>query len=424
MGTISDILEGTRLPRMVRVRQQFDEEKIEDVTGALMAELSRPAIMDTIRPGMSIAITCGSRGIDNYAKIIRETAAFCISRGAKPFIIPAMGSHGGATAQGQRAICESYGVTEDYCGCPIRATMDTIHIGNTPEGNKVYIDAYAAGADGIIVINRIKKHTAFRGPYESGIMKMMAIGLGKQYGASVCHQAGYRLMAKQIPMFGNAIIKHANILFAIGLVENPYDRTCKIAALTREEIPQEEPRLLELAKRKMAQLLPGEADVLVVDWIGKDISGAGMDPNITGTKSTPYAGEQNFHANRIAVLNLTGQSHGSIHGVGYADVINRRVFDKADLEATYPNSLTSTTLRADAIPVMMKNDIDTIRCAVMTCNAEDPENPRVIRIRDTLHISEILVSENMLERIRDIPGLFVIGEPEDWQFDEEGNLNL
>jgi hypothetical protein len=164
--------------------------------------------------------------------------------------------------------------------------------------------------------------------------------------------------------------------------------------------------------------------VLVVDWIGKDISGAGMDPNITGTKSTPYAGEQNFHANRIAVLNLTGQSHGSIHGVGYADVINRRVFDKADLEATYPNSLTSTTLRADAIPVMMKNDIDTIRCAVMTCNAEDPENPRVIRIRDTLHISEILVSENMLERIRDIPGLFVIGEPEDWQFDEEGNLNL
>ena len=424
MGAISDIVKDTKLPRMVKVRQEFDAQRIEDVPAELNKQISRDKISQTIREGMSIAITCGSRGIDNYALVIREVAAFCKAKGAKPFIIPAMGSHGGATAEGQRKICESYGVTEQYCGCPIRATMEVTHIGSTPEGHPVYIDKYAAEADGIIVINRIKNHTAFCGDYESGIMKMMTIGLGKQYGASVCHRTGYKHMARLIPLFGNTILQNANILFAIGLLENPYDKTYRIAALTKQEIPEEEPKLLALAKQKLPRLMPGSCDALIVDWIGKNISGAGMDPNITGTKSSPYVGERNFSAGRIAVLNLTEESHGSIHGIGYADVINKRVFEKADLTATYPNSMTSTTLKADAIPVMMQNDLETIQCAVKCSNADDPDNPRVIRIRDTLHVSEILVSENMIEQIRSIPGMSVIGEPEEWAFDEQGNLSL
>ncbi len=424
MGAISDIVKDTKLPKMVRVRQEFDAQKIEDVPAELNKELTRKEISDTVQAGMSIAITCGSRGIDNYALVIKEVAAFCKSKGAQPFIIPAMGSHGGATAQGQREICESYGVTEEYCGCPIRATMEVTHIGHTPEGHPVYIDKYAAEADGVIVINRIKNHTAFCGQYESGIMKMLTIGLGKQYGASVCHRTGYKHMARLIPLFGNTILQNAKILFAIGLVENSYDKTYKIAALTKREIPLEEPKLLALAKEKIPRLMPGSCDALIVDWIGKNISGAGMDPNITGTKSSPYVGERNFCAGRIAVLNLTEQSHGSIHGVGYADVINRRVFDKADLSATYPNSMTSTTLKADAIPVMMQNDRETIQCAIKCCNADDPDDPRVIRIKDTLHISEILVSENMIEQVKNTPGMYVVGEPEEWVFDEEGNLLL
>jgi len=424
MGTISEILKDTKLPKMVRVRQEFDPAKIEDVPEELQRQLSRMQIASTVHAGMSIAITCGSRGIDNYALVIKEVVEFCKSKGAKPFIIPAMGSHGGATAQGQRQICESYGVTEEYCGCPIRATMEVSHIGFTPEGHRVYIDKYAAEADGIIVINRIKNHTAFRGQYESGIMKMMTIGLGKQYGASVCHRTGYKHMARLIPLFGNTILHNSNVLFAVGLVENSYDKTYKIAALTKEEIPVEEPKLLALAKEKIPRLLPGSSDVLVVDWIGKNISGAGMDPNITGTKSSPYTGDRNFTAGKIAVLDLTEESHGSVHGVGYADVICRRVFEKADLSATYPNSITSTTLKADAIPVMMQNDRETIQCAVKTCNTEDPDNLSIIRIKDTLHISEILVSVGMLNKIKEIPGLTVIGEPEDWEFDDNGNLTL
>jgi hypothetical protein len=422
MNTITKLLRDVQLPRMFKAIQRFDCSSLEDIPTELRKQLSRPEISNTIRPGMSIAITCGSRGIDNYPLVLREIVSYCKQRNAKPFIIPAMGSHGGAVAEGQKAVCEAMGVTEGYCGCPIRATMEVTQIGMIGDGSlPVYIDSYAAQADGIIVVNRIKSHTSFRGKYESGLMKMMAIGLGKQYGASVCHRSGYKNMAKLIAMIGNTILKDAPVLFGVGLVENAYDKTCRLATLTKQEIPHEEPKLLEEAKAKMPRLLPGRADVLIIDRMGKNISGTGMDPNITG-RTTTYAGESRFYAGKIAVLDVTPESHGSIHGVGYADVINKRVFEKGNLEITYPNAITSTNLAADKIPMMMKNDQETIQCAIKTCNAEDPVNPWVIRIKDTLHISEIWVSECMIESLKNILNLTVTDEVMNWEFDEHGNL--
>jgi hypothetical protein len=347
---------------------------------------------------------------------------FCKDRGAEPFIVPAMGSHGGATAEGQRSVCEKIGVSEEYCGCPIKASMEVSEIGKTEEGHQVCIDRIASEADGIIIVNRIKNHTSFRGDYESGLMKMMTVGLGKQYGASVCHRAGYAHMAHLVPMIGNVILQNAPILFGVGLVENAYDKTYKLSVLTKEEIPQEEPKLLKIAKDLLPRLLPGRSDVLLVDWMGKNISGAGMDANITGKVSNPHAGEPRFKAGKLAVLDVTPESHGNIHGVGYADVINRRIFEKGDLDTTYPNSITSTTLQADKIPVMMKNDRETIQCAIKTCNAADPKNPWIVHIKDTLHIAEIWVSENMIPAISKIDNLEVTDETADWQFKPNGNL--
>ena len=422
MTSIKKLLSDVPLPKMIKVRQTFDNSKTEDVPKELHRQLSNPSISGSVKQGMRIAITCGSRGIDNYALIIKEIVSFCKSKKAEPFIVPAMGSHGGATAEGQTLICESLGVTEVYCGCPILSSMDITEIGRDEEQNAVFIDSHAMAADGIIAVNRIKPHTAFSAPFESGLMKMLAIGLGKQHGASVCHQAGYKKMPLLIHSFGNVIIKNTNVIFAVGLIENAYNEICHIAVMKGNEIEQEEPLLLEEAKRRMVRLLPGFADVLVVDWIGKNISGGGMDANITGRSSSAYFREGNFKAGKVVALNLTDESHGNMHGVGNADIICRRIFDKGSLEATYPNSITSTTLKADAIPVMMPNDKLSIQCAIKTSNCEDMNNPLIIRIKNTLNVSEILVSEAMINMVSGIKGMTILGEPEDWQFDNDGNL--
>lgn len=313
MSAISDILKDIRLPRMVRVHQQFDSQVVEDIPGEITRQLSGD-FPHGIKAGMSVAITCGSRGIANLSTIMRTVVDFCISQGAHPFIIPAMGSHAGATAEGQQGMLAALGVTEESCGCPIISSMETKVIGQTAEGHVVQIDRHAAEADGIIVINRIKPHPVFVAPYESGLMKMMTIGLGKQKQAEVVHQMGFENFHHLIPLFGNAVLDHANILFGLAIIENAYDQTNRLIALTPEGIRQEEPSLLLDAKAKMPRLLPGYADILVVDKIGKDISGDGMDPNITGRFCQYYTGKPNFTAKRVAVLDLTEATHGNFIG--------------------------------------------------------------------------------------------------------------
>lgn len=289
MGVVSELLADIPLPRMRKVRQKFDAACIEvqDIPRRIEEEFSRSEISETIRPGMEIAITAGSRGIANIPLILSAIVEEVKKRGALPFLVPAMGSHGGATAEGQAEVLREYGITEDTVGCEIRSSMETVVVGKTSDGRPVYVDRNAAGADGIIVCGRIKPHTGYRGKYESGIMKMMAIGLGKQKGAEEIHADGFGEMYRNIPLYGEVILRNAPVLFGLAILENAYDQTRELAALTPEEILQKEPELLERAKSYMPCILFPDCDVLVVDRIGKNISGDGMDPNITGRFPTP-----------------------------------------------------------------------------------------------------------------------------------------
>lgn len=421
MGMVEEILKPVKLPRMVRIRQYFDESMIKDVPAVVRAELEREAIASIIRPGSRICLTAGSRGVDNIALVLKTAAAFLKEKGAIPFIIPAMGSHGGATAEGQLKIINDYGVTEEYCGCEIISCMDTVEIGKTPEGQAVYIDKYAAEADGIIPIGRIKPHTAFRGEYESGIMKMMAIGLGKQYGAQACHYEGFKKMAHMVPMFGNTILQNCKILFGIGLIENAFDKTCIIKALTPAEIITEEPKLLKIAFTKMPKIKIESGDILIVDQIGKNISGDGMDPNVSGTFATPYA-SGGFQKHRVVVLDLTEETHGNSNGLGMADTTTDRAANKADADASIPNGLTSLILNVLKIPATFRSDELAIKAAAKTCSEGDRDNLRIVRIKDTLHLGEIWISEAMLEEAKAMPDITILSEPAPFAFDANGNL--
>jgi len=420
-GMIENLLSDVQIPRFIRVKQHFSSEHIapEDIPAAVLQELEKPGIVETVRPGMRVCLTCGSRGIDNIVSIVRTVAQFCKDRGALPFAIPAMGSHGGATAQGQLEVLTSFGITEDSIGCPILSSMETKQIGFTEEGHPVFIDRNAAEADAIIVINRIKPHTSFRGTYESGLMKMMAIGLGKQKGASVCHADGFPRMHHMVPLFGNAILKNAPVIFGLGILENAFDKTAILKALTPEQIVTEEPKLLKKAFSLMPSLGFESCDVLIVDEIGKNISGCGMDPNISGVFAVPGM-TGGIQAQRRCILSLTEETHGNGYGMGAADAVTKRLYEQLDLSKVYPNSITSTSLGFSKIPIIMPNDRETVRLCIRTCNRIDKTAPRIIRIKNTLALSELEVSEAMLPELKE--NMEVISEPYTWQFNEHGNL--
>lgn len=420
---IADLVKDVAVPKMFRVRQKFPRPKIEpkDIPGVIEKLLSEEKFSSQIKPGMRIAITAGSRGIANNALTTKCIADFVKSRGGQPFVVPAMGSHGGSTAEGQKAVLEGYGITEEYLQCPILSSMEVKKIGINEEGGDVYIDKYAAEADGIIIGCRIKPHTAFRGPYESGIMKMMAIGLGKQYGAEVCHEAGFKNMAKNVPLFGKAIIKYAPILFAVPTIENAYDETCRIVAVNADEIEEKEPALLQEAASYMAKILVDSCDVLIVDEIGKNYSGDGMDPNITGTFCTPYA-TGGIDAQRVVVLDLSEETHGNGIGLGYASATTKRVFEKLDLASMYPNAITCTVLGGVRIPIIMESDKEAIQVCIKTCNEIDKTRPRIVRIPNSLHLEHIMLSEDYLEEIKGIENIEIESEPMDLPFDEDGML--
>lgn len=422
-GVVSQLVRDVDIPRMVRVRQVFPRPKIEssDIPGRVREVIGCEAFSSRIKPGMRIAVTAGSRGIANVALITRSIVEFCKEKGASPFVIPAMGSHGGATAEGQVEVLESFGVTEEYLGCPILSSMETKQIGHTEEGQAVLIDQYAAEADGIIVSCRVKPHTCFRGAYESGIMKMMAIGLGKQQGADICHSAGFGRMAHYVPLFGRAILKNAPILFALASIENAFDETYRLEAVLPEEIESVEPALLRDAFAHMPKILIGECDLLIVDRIGKNFSGDGMDPNITGTFCTPYA-SGGVKAQKVAVLGLSEETHGNAVGIGMADATTRHAYEQIDFAKTYPNSITSRVLATSKLPMVMDNDREAVQVCLRCCSDIDPENPRVIRIANSLHLEHIMISEGLLEDAAKIPDLIIEGVPEAPDFDENGNL--
>lgn len=423
MGVVEELAAAVKLPRMVKVKQIFDPEYIEidAIPGIVNEQLNRKEITDKIHPGMSVAVTCGSRGVANIRFITKAIVDFLYSKGAHPFVVPAMGSHGGAMAEGQIEILANYGVTEEFIGCPIKSSMETVIIGKTPEGHEVHLDKNAAQADGIFVANRIKPHTCFTGPYESGLMKMMAIGLGKQQGAEVIHESGFGHAAHMIPMFANTILANANIVGGLAIIENAFDKTKRLVGLSASEIPEKEPELLQEAYRSMGRLYLGEADVLIIDKIGKNISGDGMDPNISGTFATPYR-TGNFHAERVVVLDLTDETHGNFNGLGMSDVTTMRVFNKLRFDQTYPNGITSTVLANVKIPMVCSSDKVAIQIAVKVCNGIDKANPRIIRIPNTMDITDIEISEALLPAAEANPNVEIVSGPYELPFDEDGNL--
>jgi hypothetical protein len=408
------------LPSMARVKQSFDDGCLSDVTAAIKGEIDRDDIGSRIQPGASIAIGVGSRGVARIGEIVTAVVAEVKARGAKPFIFPAMGSHGGATAEGQEGVLANYGITEATVGAPIRATMDTVELGALDDGTPVYMDRFAHEADGVILINRIKPHTNFRGPIESGICKMAVIGMGKIKGATTIHGHGMDTFGHIVPKTAAYIIERIPFLFGVGIVENAYDEPAIIEAIPPENLIARETELQTQAKAMMGRLLFDKIDVLIIDRMGKEISGSGFDPNITGRNNRGVEGFDDPQVTKIVVLDLSEITHGNASGIGLADVITRRLFDQIDFAATYGNVITSAYLDGALIPIVMNSEQEAIQLATKTVPRVKSENARIVRIRDTLSLGEIHVSEPMLADVRAHPKMSVLSEPVAMAFDETG----
>ena len=422
MSAINDILNNVPVPKMVKVRQHFETSVLENVDTELKNQLKDKNFSTKLQPGMSIAVTAGSRGVANMALTIKTVCDFLKKIGCKPFIIPAMGSHGGSTSEGQRMILSSFGITEETMGVPIVSSMEAVCIYEFEDGFKVYVDKNAHEADGIVVINRVKPHTSFRGAYESGLMKMMTVGMGKQLGADQIHAAGTKVMGKNIERGGKKILELENIIFGVALLENSYDQTCGIYVLEPQEIIDQEPVLQEQAKKNMPHLMFEKPDVLAIDYIGKNISGPGMDPNITYTFNPNSGISTEGKAHRIVVFDLTDETHGAGAGVGNADFTTKRLFNKFDADQTYPNLLTAGFPEPGKMPMLMDNQKLTIQAAIKTAALTDPSQVRMVRIKDTLHLGEIEISEAMLPEAEALDNVEIISEPYELNFNKDGDL--
>lgn len=421
MDFIEEILKPVAVPKVIRIRQMLEETEIADVENEIVNRLKNCEGFASIGRGQRIAITAGSRAIHGIDIILSTVAAEIRKRGASPFIVPAMGSHGGATANGQTELLSSLGITETSVGAPICSSMEVDLIGHIADGRPVYMDRYANNADGIVVVNRIKPHTSFRGPFESGLMKMMAIGLGKQTGAQMYHSAGFGMMAASVEAVGREVLRLKNIVCGVGIVENGHGKTAMIEVLNAGDIAKREKELLTIAAEYMPRLFFKDADVLIVKNIGKDISGTGMDSNVTGRFNSEHV-HGDVHIGRIAILNLTDKSKGNANGVGLGDFITEKLFSKIELNQTYPNSLTSTSPATVKIPMILKNDEMAIKAAVKTCNVEEPEAVRLAVIESTKNMTDYYVTENLLAEA----GHRVerVGKAENIAFDDDGNMLL
>lgn len=426
LGRASFASEGEiRLPRMVPVKQKFasgglDPRRIERIIGD---ELAKPSIRGKIRPGMRIAVGVGSRGIENISRIVRAVIKELKEAGAEPFIVPAMGSHGGAAAEGQVQLLAGYGITEHEVGAPIRASMDTVLLGSVLDGAEVHFDRIACEqADGIVAVARIKPHTDFKAAIESGILKMLGIGFGKHTGASYLHRFGIDRFGALLPEVGKLIMERTPFLFGLGIVEDAYHRTALIEAVPGESLPWREEELLIEAKRLMPRFWLDDIDVLVVDEIGKNISGSGMDPNVIGRSGSSGSFGDGPAIGKIAVLGLTPETKGSAVGIGIADFTTRQVVERIDFAATYTNVLTAMDISGGKLPIIMHNDREAISAAMYMAGKREPGQVKVVRIRNTLAMRDILISENMIPEAEAHPMLDINGFSREWRFDASGNV--
>ena len=411
-------------PEMYRIRQIFDVPRVDNIEETLRRELESLQMDSRIKEGARIAITAGSRGVANIDQILKCIVHILKKNSAKPFLIPAMGSHGGGTAEGQLEILKSLKITEESIGVPILSSMEVVEIGRSSFGFPVLVDKHAAEADGIVVVNRIKPHTEFEGPIESGLMKMMAIGMGKHRGCLEVHKQtihyGYR---EVIPEIGRIILEKLPILFGVGIVENVYDETASIQAIPPSRFLVEEKKLLSEAKRLMARLPFDKVDVLIVDEMGKNISGTGMDTNVIGR--IMFIGERepdHPKITRIVVLGLTEESHGNAVGIGLADYTTKKLASKIDLAAMATNAITAMTPEKGRIPIVSSTDKEAVDAALNTIGAVQPEKARVVHIKNTLEIGELDISDALLGEVEGRSDLRLIEKLGPLSFDTDGKL--
>lgn len=415
-----DVFSHDRLPRWALVRRTLDATEIEDVAAAVHAAMA--AVAGAIRPGQRVALAAGSRGIDRIDEVVAASVLEVRHAGADVFVVPAMGSHGGATAAGQVEVLASLGVTEDRIGCEIRSSMDTVRLGEVEDGVPVFIDRIAfEEADAIIPINRIKPHTDFSGPVESGLLKMIAIGLGKQKGADTFHARGFDAFAELIPTVAAFTLAKAPIPFGIALVENGYARLRRIEAVPAAAIDARERILRDEADEYLARLPFAQLDVLVLDRIGKDISGLGMDSNVVGRYYSGPTG-RGTSIQRIFLRDLTDETEGNAVGIGMADVVHERAVARMDATKTYMNCVTAKTPEGARIAMTAGSDRRGLDLALACCLRVDPATARIARIRDTKHLEWFLASEPLLAELRGRDDCDVRAEPAEIRFDDAGEL--
>lgn len=403
-----------------RIKQEFKASIIEDIPAEVRAQLDR--VRDSFSGKKNIALGVGSRGISNINIIVKTVVNYLKDIGASPFIVPAMGSHGGATAEGQAQILREYGIDENTMGVPVRSSMEVVELSSDGLENRLFMDKNAFNSDGVILINRIKPHTDFHGPYESGISKMSVIGLGKQRQAIEMHNQGVHGLKDLMPLSAKRIFDSGKIIAGIAIIENAYDQTMMIKSIPVQDIPDEELKLIQIARDNMPSLPLSPLHILIIDRMGKDISGVGMDTNITGRlRMEGYPDPENIKIDRIMVCDLTEATHGNAAGIGLADCTTQKLFDKIDIQATRENVATSTFLERGKIPIVAATDAQAFEICKRSCGPIKEEELRIIRIKDTLHLSDIFVSPAVWENIKDRPEIS-LSDGDQSIFDNSGNL--
>lgn len=412
-------------PRMFRIRQKFDARRVHDIPSEVERQLASLHLGQKVLPGQTVALTAGSRGIANIDVITLAVVNHFKKLGAVPFIVPAMGSHGGGTAEGQSQLLEHYGITAAKMGCELRASMETVIVDQTPQGIPVHFDKHASTADHVFIIGRIKPHTGFVGEVESGLHKMMLIGLGKHEGAKIYHRAiaDYSFM-EIILTVAQSVIAKCRVIGGLGIVENAYDETALLEAVPPQQFLEREKELLKLAIQWLPRLPFPVIDLLIIDQIGKNISGTGLDTNVVGRKYNDHAGtdKDTVRCKRIFVRSLTEETHGNATGIGMTEFTNQRTVDAIDRRITNINCITGIHPVAAMIPIAYDTDREVITNALQTCGLVEPPNAKVVQIQDTLHLGEVLASEVFLPVLKERPDLEQISDLRAMTFDADGNL--
>jgi hypothetical protein len=412
-------------PPLARVRQSIPQPKVEDVPGTVCRLIHASRLRERIKPGGTIAVGIGSRGIHGIAVVAKAIVDTLREMKYKPFIVAAMGSHGGATAEGQRELLAGYGVTPESMGVPVKTDMDSVVLGTNPVGLPIYFDKNAYQADGIVLANRVKPHTDFRGVHESGVLKMLVIGLGKREGASQVHKLGVRGLREVLPAVGHFLVENTRFALGLAILENAADVPAEIVALEPEAIFDVEPALLERARGLMGRLPFDQIDVLIVGELGKNYSGAGMDPNVIGRLMIETQPDHDRpQVTRLAVLDVSEESHGNIVGVGFADLTTERLVSRMDPVPFRINTLTSCCLERSRIPITLPTDRDVIQAALETCWRIDPREARVVIIPNTLELGTLWVSPRFDDEVRTQPYLTMESDFRPMPIDDDGSLDL